>query len=339
MGKKAVDIRDVAALAGVSVGSASRVINRVDNVSIATREKVERAIQILGYRPNHTAQSLRSRASKTIGCLFTDVANPLYANLFRSLEERLRVEGYMLLLANGLNDVQRELETLETFARRGMDGVIAAPDHEKDEKIAAALSALAMPVVVLDRDISGLSLDTVLFDHAGGVRESMARLFDLGHRRISIVLWNAKNRPVRRRLEGYRAAYKVAGVPLPDGLIVQGQSAISSVLSDFDRLLKQSDRPTAVLAQGTYALGSVMQAIALNNLSVPRDISVVAIGDTPFARENNPAISMVTVDSARVAALTAEMLRDRMENAALPARVEKVPVTFTDRASVGSAPN
>jgi len=337
MKKKGVDIRDVAALAGVSVGSASRVINGVENVSAATREKVERAIAVLDYRPNHAAQSLRSRSSKTIGCLFTDVTNPLYARLFRALEERLRSEGYMLLLANGLNDVQREAETLALFGRRGMDGVIAAPGNERDATVLAALNALSMPVVILDRDMALPACDAVLFDHAAGMRTAMAHLFSLGHRQVALALWRASSRPVRRRIEGYRAAYRAAGLVPPD-MLVQAESATGSVHADVDALLRRPDRPTAIVAQGTYTLGSTLQAIADNGLRIPQDISVISIGDTDAARDHRPSISLLNVDSQRVAELVAEQLRSRMAEPQLAPRSEKVPLVFTDRGSVAPPP-
>ena len=100
---RSVSIRDVAELAGVSLGSASRVINKVENVTPDTRERVERAIAQLGYRPNHAAQSLRLRSPRTFGCMLTDVTHPLYGKLFNAVEERFRRAGYMVLLANSLN--------------------------------------------------------------------------------------------------------------------------------------------------------------------------------------------------------------------------------------------
>ena len=338
MKKEGVDIRDVAALAGVSVGSASRVINGVANVSEGTRQKVERAIAALDYRPNHAAQSLRSRSSKTIGCLFTDVTNPLYARLFQALEERLRADGYMLLLANGLNDSEREVETLLMFGRRGMDGVIAAPGNERAPGVIATLNALAMPVVLLDRDMSTAGCDALLFDHVRGMKAAMTHLFERGHRRIALALWRATSRPVRRRIEGYRAAYKAAGLTPPEDMLVQAASATGSVYADVHALLQRADRPTAILAQGTYTLGSTLQAIADNGLRIPEDISVITIGDTDAARNHRPPISLLNVDLKRVAELTAGLLRSRMDAPAQVARSEKVPLTFQDRGSVGVPP-
>src|SRR5262245_20990766 len=153
MKNKGVDIRDVAALAGVSIGSASRVINGAENVLKETREKVERAVAILGYRPNHVAQSLRSRATKTIGCLLPDVANPLYAPLLPALEDRLGAHGYMMLLASSRSDPQREAEAMSLFQSRGMDGAILVTNHAENETVRRAMAALRMPGVVIDREV------------------------------------------------------------------------------------------------------------------------------------------------------------------------------------------
>src|SRR6218665_293365 len=203
----AVNIKDVAREAGVSLGSASRVVNNVPNVRPETRAKVIAAIEALGYRPNHAAQSLRSRSTRTIGCLVTDVSNPLYAQLFRALEERFLAEGYLLLLANGLNDPDREIALLNLFRLRGMDGVVIAPGNERHAGVVKAVGALEMPAVVLDRDLASPH-DNVMFDHAAGMRATISHLVALGHRRIALVQSQSSNRPMRRRTEGLRAAFR-----------------------------------------------------------------------------------------------------------------------------------
>src|SRR5690606_32045873 len=162
MRPKQISIRDVAALAGTSVGSASRVINGAPNVTPEVRAKVERAIAALHYRPNHAAQALRSRSSTTIGCMFPDVANPWDARAFRALEARFFAAGYMLLLANGLNDAEREISILNTFQLRGMDGVIIAPGNERHAGVLDAVQQLTMPIVIYDRDMS-VEADAVLY--------------------------------------------------------------------------------------------------------------------------------------------------------------------------------
>jgi LacI family transcriptional regulator len=338
MQDKQISIRDVAALAGVSVGSASRVINGAANVTPEVRAKVDRAIAALKYRPNHAAQSLRSRTSKTIGCMFSDVTNPLYARAFRALEECFRRDGYMLLLANGLNDPEREMEILQTFQLRGMDGVIIAPGNERHAGVLDAVKRLSMPAVIYDRDMA-VEADAVLFDHVNGVKAAIAHLVALGHTRIALALWQVKSRPVRRRIEGYKAAFKAAGLPVPD-LILQEPTPTSSAYDDVCRLLKQPDPPTAILAQGTYTLTSTLRAVAKSGLRVPQDVSVIGIGDTEFAQTYDPPLTVLRTPVDLVAEKARSLLLARVsargDAAGAPApHKELIPYELVIRESCG----
>ena len=334
---RSVSIRDVAELAGVSLGSASRVINKVANVSAATREKVEQAIAALGYRPNHAAQSLRLRSTRTIGCLLSDVTNPLYAKLFRALEERLRAAGYMMLLANSLNLAEREIEILGTFKSRGMDGVLIAPGSERDPQVLAAIRGLGIPTVILDRDMATGS-DCVLFDHVPGMKQVVAHLAGLGHQRIALIVSQSANRPMRRRIEGFRSGHKAQGLALDDTLIVQLPHAMSPAYEVVHTLLQRADRPTALVVMGTNVLSDTLNAINACGLRMPHDISVVSIGDPDFAASHVPAISSLRVDLDQVAELGSELLLSRMRGEAGDvARTVHVTNRFVERASCGPA--
>src|SRR3546814_13020608 len=126
----------------------------------------------------------------------------------------------MLLLANGLNDAEREISILNTFQLRGMDGVIIAPGNERDAGVLEAVQHLTMPVVIYDRDMS-VDADTVLYDHVKGIKAAVSHLMALGHTPIAPVLWQANSRALRRRIEGYKSAFKQAGHPVP-ALLCQG---------------------------------------------------------------------------------------------------------------------
>ncbi len=335
---RSVSIRDVAELAGVSLGSASRVINKVDNVSAVTREKVEAAIAALGYRPNHAAQSLRLRTTRTIGCLLTDVTNPLYAKLFRALEERMRQAGYMMLLANSLNLAEREIDILGTFKSRGMDGVLIAPGSERDPRVLAAIRELGIPCVILDRDMDTRS-DCVLFDHVPGMKRVVAQLAGLGHQRLALIVSQSANRPIRRRIEGFRGGHKAQGLALDETLIVQLPHAMSPAYEAVHRLLQRAERPTAIVAMGTNILNDTLNAINACQLRIPQDISVVSIGDPDFAAHHVPPISSLRVDLDQVAEVSAELLLSRMrEEAGEAPRTVHVKNTFVERASCGPAP-
>jgi LacI family transcriptional regulator len=308
-----VSIRDVAALAGVSLSTASRAINNVSNVTPEIRERVARAVAVLGYRPNHAAQSLRRRSSRTIGCMFTDVTNPLYARLYRAIEERLRNDGYMLLLANSLNNAEREIEILSMFEDRGMDGVIVAPGNEHDQRVVSTVENLKIPTVVLDRDLT-TTKDKVSFEHVSGMKALVTYLAELGHRDIALVLAHTGNRPTRRRIEGFRAGMKANGMPVASDMIVQLPTSMSSAFHAVTELLARNRRPSAVIVQGTTILNETLNAISAAGLRIPDDISLASIGDPDFARNHVPPISTVRTDMEAVAEQCAKLLLTRIRS-------------------------
>ena len=322
-------------MAGVSVGSASRVLNQAANVSPDVRNKVEQAMAALKYQPSHTARALRSKSSRTIGCMFSDVANPLYARAFHALEESFRADGYMLLLAQGMNDVQREMDSLRTFKARGMDAVICAPSHERHPDLVALMNSMSMPIVLYDRDMPDTHADALLFDHVRGMKGACAQLFSLGHERIALALWSADSRPVRMRIEGYQAAYLEAGMEPPD-LIIRQQTPTSSVYDEMLRLLEGPDAPTALIAQGTHILVSALRAVAKTGRRIPDDFSVVSIGDSEFTQTHEPAITALHTDTGLVADHAKSLLLDRLSGTDLATaerRIVGIPYELIERDS------
>lgn len=331
-------VKDVAALAGVSLGSVSRTLNGVANVSPEVRDKVMQAMASLGYRLNHAARTLRSRSSHTVGCMLTDVTNPLYARLYRVFEERLRSAGYMVMLANSLNRLDWELDILSMFHSRGMDGVIIAPGFERNANVLAAIDQLGIPAVVLDRDTSAQQ-DHVLFDHATGVKTAVQHLLGLGHRRIALLVGAAANRPMRRRIEGWRAGLATLKIKADPRWLVRLPYATAPAGEAVQQLLALTDAPSAIITLGTGALADVLNTIHAAGLQMPRDISVVSMGDPDFARAYRPAISTVVVDSAAAAEQSCQMLLQRMlgQTRDAPRRV-LLPTAFIDRGSCGPVP-
>jgi len=331
-------IKDVATLAGVSLGSVSRVINKAQNVSPALRERVERAMRELDWRLNHAAQALRARSSRTVGCMFTDVANPLYAKLYRTFEAKLREAGYMVLLANSLNDPQWELEILAMFQGRRMDGVIIAPGNERDPAVLEAVEKLGIPAVILDRDMD-VAQDQLLFDHPRGMKEAVRHLAGLGHREMGLVVAGMQNRPMRRRIEGFEAGLEAVGLAARPAHIVRLPTSTSPAFDAVTQLLESAVRPTALVTLGTSVLADVLHAIAAQGLRIPRDISLVTLGEPDFARSHRPPIGSVAVDLDRAAEDGVRMLLERMRDAPdAPPRHVLAPTRFVPRGSCGPVP-
>jgi len=270
--------------------------------------------------------------------MFSDITNPLYARAFRALEESFRGDGYTLLLAHGLNEVQRELESLRTFQARGMDGVICAPGHEQARELIAMMNSMTMPIVLYDREMPGTRADSLLFDHVNGIRSACARLFELGHKRITLALWSADSRPVCKRIEGYQDAYQDAGLE-PPSLILRQSTPTSSVYEDLLAMLDGPAPPTALIAQGTHILVSALRAVAKTGRRIPQDFSVVSIGDSDFTQTYDPAISVLRTDAGLVAFHTKTLLLNRLaEGADSMAGPQKITVSYelVERDSMGA---
>lgn len=327
-----VQIHDVARRAGVSASSVSRALNGGRHVSPSVLAKVLRAAEELGYAPNLMAQGLRGQASRTVGCLVSDVSNPLYAELVSAAEARLQAEGYLFVLGNSHGEVERELALIRLFRRRRMDGLIMALNSETHPDLLREIEQTDIPLVLLDRDVS-VARDRVGVDHRGGAYAAARHLIAQGHRDILLVTPGQQVRPGRERIAGMAAAFQDAGLD-PEGLVVSPQaSSIAFVFSDVKQALTSPGPPSAIVVLGTQMLAGTLSAIASCGLSVPDDISVVSIGDTDLARYAAPGITALRWDLKTVGRQAADLLLARFGGDAQPPRAVVFPMELIIRKS------
>jgi LacI family transcriptional regulator len=308
-------IRDVARTAGVSLGSASRALNGAKNVSARVARDVAAAAEQLGYQPDFLARSLRTRSSEMVGCLVSDIANPLYASIVQAAEARLRDAGLLMVVANTGNDPARERAMVTEFRRRRVDGILFAPGGDGDDKAWRELAAADTPVVILDRDRpagEGMHWPAVLVDHREGARAATRYLIGLGHRRIALLTPGARMRPGRERIAGFKAAFAEAGLDPDSAEICLQESSMDFAQGDALALLRGERRPTAIIALGTRILAGALRAARDLGLSVPRDLSVLAVGDTDLAAVHTPAITALRWSLEDVGRAAAELLLQRL---------------------------
>lgn len=310
---KKISVREVAAAAGVSIGSVSRVLNGGSYVSADLSARVLRAVEQLGYRPDAHARGLRMGTSKTIGCLVPDISNPLYAAYVSSIESRLQEDGYMLLLGSTRSQLERERELIRLFESRGMDGIIATTVDDEAGESAAAFAKCSIPVVILDRDM-GDDYDSILIEHRTGIRRAMEYLFSLGHKRIVLLTPGTRIRPGRERIAGYKEACKAAGVPFDPELVRSVNPRLSSSYDDVRRLLSQRNRPTAIIGLSTHILADATRAIYDHGLTIPRDMSVIAIGTAESVGFAHPPMTILRMDVDANARAAAELMLQRLRN-------------------------
>ena len=318
MSQKNITIRDVARRAGVSVGTASRAMNSAPGVMAKTREAVREAAKELGYQPNAAARALRSRSSRLIGCLFSDLENPLFARLFNSLQDSWAEEGFVTLLSGTSGKVERERRTLETFAERGLDAIVVAPGHERDPELLRMLEAFEGPVFVLDRDLP-IEADRLLFDHEAALRDAVDYLVGLGHRTILPVFSHGQARPGVLRHKAFDAALADLGASAP--IKIEPETPNSPVFQEVTEVLSGGDRPTAMIVQGTQVLSSTLNALAHLRLSFPDDVSLIAIGDSALTVDHVPPITALRMDREALVDVVANRILDRIRNPAICDRI------------------
>jgi LacI family transcriptional regulator len=330
-------MRDVAAVAGVSLKTVSRVVNRETGVSGELEDRVVAAVELLGYRHNLAASSLRRTDGKTatIGLLLEDVANPYFSSLHRAVEGVARLHGSLTLAASSENDPQRERELLHALASRKVDGLIAVPAGQ-DHSGLLHEHRLGTPVVFVDRpDLSGVA-DSVTVDNRAGADCAVRHLHAHGHRRIAYLgdrrdIWTANQRYL-----GYREALLASGLTLLPELVQHDIVNMAEAEAAAARLLALDEPPSAFFAaQNLVTIGTLR---ALKRAGLTRQVAVVGFDDFELADLLEPGITVVSQDINRIGSEAAELLFGRIAGADHPPRHVVTSPTLIPRGSGEIAP-
>jgi LacI family transcriptional regulator len=335
-GPRAPRIRDVAARAGVGVGTVSRVLNDAPGVADATRERVRSVMDELGYRPSSTARNLSLGRTQTLGVVAPFFTSPSVVERLRGIDDVVGQSAYDLTLFN-IETLEQRRAALRRFARRTrIDGVIVI-----SLPLAAAevrtMQRDGLPAVLVD--VASSDLPCVAIDDVEGGAIATRHLLEADHRRVAFV-GDVKDASFgvassERRLEGFQAALQEAGVPLPAGYVKRGPFGRESASRLAQQLLALRGRPTAVFAASDVQAFGVLDAAARAGLAVPEDLSVIGFDDIELAS----AIGLTTVrqplrESGQMGARL--LLRALDGGAATP--VELPALTVVERRTVGPPP-
>ncbi|QJP16036.1 LacI family transcriptional regulator [Starkeya sp. ORNL1] len=323
-------ISDVARNAGVSIGTVSRVLNKARNVQPALQRRVLDAAAALDYQPDSLAQGMRSKKTHVIGVIVPNFQNPLSSAAVTGVEEELTRQGYTFFLANSRYDREREISTLNEFARRRVDGVIAILARD-DAATAEQLRRLSVPVVLLEREI-GAEFDAVRTDQIAGTYRAARYLLALGHRRIALVTVPPNNMSGRHRFQGYANALADVGESVRDELVHMGGYTSEYALDAAYAVLSMRERPTALIVSGGMLAG-VLDAARQLNLTIPDQLSLVSLGDTELAALMRPGITAIRYDWAESGRLAARLAVSRIGGNRVETERFVVPYEFIRRES------
>ena len=329
-------IHDVAKRAGVSPVTVSRVINNAGNVSAATREKVEFAIEELGYVPSVMARSLRSKRTRTLALIVSDITNPFWTTVARGVEDTARSRDYSVFLYNTDENPLKQQRSLGVVVAQQVDGVIIAP-YDSDAQNLAQLRKRNIPTVIIDRRIEGWDVDSVRGDSVSGARALVQHLISLGHRRIAMLSGPANTSTADDRVAGYCMALTEAGIPVAPGLIKRGEYRITSGEELTHRVLDEGLNPTAIFAANNTLAVGVIQALGKRGLRIPQDIALVCFDDLPNVSHLFPFLTVVVQPVYDMGMNAAQLLLSRLDSeVSLQPRHVVLPTRLIVRHSCGS---
>jgi len=325
-------MRDVAALAKVSIKTVSRVVNAEAGVSPSLVRRVMAAAERLDYRHNMTASSLRrsNGRSATIGVVLEDVANPFSSALHRSIEDVAVLRGVLVLAGSSDEDEEREQQLVSAFASRRVDGLIIQPSSHDHSYLQAERKA-GTAVVFVDRPPSFLDADTVLTDNAAGVRRGVRHLVEHGHRRIGYLGDLHTIMTASERHRGYVEELAASRIELDESLVRLDLRGIEKAERATLEMLGGPRPPTALFAgQNLVTIGAFR---ALRKLRLHQRIALIGFDDILLADLLEPGITVIAQDPTAIGRTAAEILFRRLDGPRSPTEHHVVRTTMIKRGS------
>ncbi|MFD9819139.1 LacI family DNA-binding transcriptional regulator [Streptomyces violascens] len=330
-------IKDVAAEAGVSVATVSRVLNSHPSVSEAARARVLAAVETLGYRPNAVARSLRTDQTRTLGLVISDVLNPYFTELARSVEEAARALGYSVIIGNADERPELQDHHVRTLLDRRIDGLLVSPTDGGSPLMLEAARG-GTPMVFVDRWIPGIDVPVVRADGRAAIRDLVAHLHRLGRRRLAIIAGPAATTTGSERVEAFRAALGEHGISLPDDYVGQGDFQAASGRRATERFLALPEPPDAVFAADNLMTLGALDALRARGLRIGDDIALAAFDDIPWFVHTDPPITAIAQPTGELGRAAVRALADLIEGRT--PRSVTLPASLVVRRSCGeSAPN
>ncbi len=287
-----ITMADVAARAGVSKATVSHVINETRFVEEATKNRVRKAIDALGYRPNVAARSLTTQRTRIIGLIISDVTNTFFGELTRGIEDALFANGYSLMLCNTNEVLEREEYYIDILLRQGVDGIIAAAASQDWDALNEA-AKLNIPIVMLDRTFENADSPYVGVNNSHGAYLGTRHLIERGYREIGILSGFQRLSTMRDRLAGFEQALAEAELPLRADWRIDSPLTIEDGKRAMQQLMGQAKRPGAVfISNNLLSLGALM-GLREMELVCPNDIAIVGFDDHPWAQVSDPPLTVV----------------------------------------------
>ena len=325
-------IKEVAQAAGVSPSTVSRVLSNHPTVDPEMARRVFKAADDLDYHPSRIARSLRTQESRVWGVVVSDIRNPFYTDLLRGLEDTAQEAGYSLVVGNADERLEKESSYLELFAAERVAGVVLSAASQEHTDI-ATLRSHNIALVVVDREIHGEAIDTVLADNEGGAFAATSHLIGQGYRRIACITGPTDRTTAIDRLNGYLRAHEVARLPVDPSLVRHGDFRQAGGYAAAYELLTETPGPDALFVGNNLMTIGALEATAQLGLRHPEDVGLVGFDEIPLASLLRSPVSVVEQPAYRIGSEAARLLLMRARGDRTPPRRVVLPVELRVRAS------
>lgn len=314
--RKSPTMKDVAQIAGVSIQTVSAVINNKPEITTETRARVLAAVEQLHYQPYAVARSLRTRQTRTIALVLSNVASVAIATMASAAETHAHAFGYSLILYNTHNDTERETSYFNAVVQQWLDGMIFIPARGRLGRL-DILESAGIPSVAIDRVPDGYEGPAVMLDNLKAGYLAGEHLLNLGHRQMGHIGGPMEIRLARERFAGFQQALEARGVDAGSCAVAEDSFTCQSGYVAMQRLLTYQPRPTAVFAANDLMAIGAMRAVAEAGLCVPRDISIVGVDDIEVAAFQTPPLTTIRQPFTQLATAGVQLLLDILAGKAL----------------------
>jgi len=320
--KSGVTIHDVAAAAGVSVSTVSRVLNDKDDVAAETYDDVRRVIAELGYTSSLAARSMRSHKTNVIGLVMPDLEQPFCINVVKGINRVIEQLEYDLLVYTGGDSsastwAAREQQYVSLLNGSITDGVIVVAPHAKT-------FSTKFPLVAIDPHLDSTDFHAVISTNCVGAKSAMDYLLNLGHRRIGFICGRPDLQSAKRRLEGYQESLRQANLPIDPDLIQPGEFIQASGYQGAKKLLALPNPPTAIFAANDETAIGAIDAITEAGLRVPYDLSIVGFDNIEEAPYFNGGLTTVDQSLNEMASIAVKTLLELIQGKPVENKLQRV---------------
>lgn len=288
-----ITMLDVSIRAGVSKATVSRVLNGTGQVKKSTREAVFKAMDELGYRPNFLAQSLANKSSNSIGLVVSNFDGPYFGRLLRQAAKQIEASGKHLVVTDGHDTPEDELQAVQLLADRRCDAIILYTRFTDEAALMALFERLPVPVMVINRDLPLARERCVFFEQQQAAFDAVTYLIAQGHREIACITGPIATPTAQARLAGYRQALEHHQIAFDAARVAHGDSSVPSGYHGCQTLLNARVDFSALFASNDDMAIGAMKALCQAGKRLPQDVSIFGFDDEPSAAYLQPALSTV----------------------------------------------